>query len=65
MGDLRQLVHEVFKDHHIPVAAGFAFGHTSPNLTLPLGLAARLDADAGELVFSESATITGTGQDLA
>lgn len=32
-----------------PLAWGLAAGHAEPNLTLPLGLQARLDASAGEL----------------
>jgi len=39
----------------IPVAAGFSFGHGMPNLTLPLGIEARLDAAQGTLSYLESA----------
>jgi muramoyltetrapeptide carboxypeptidase LdcA involved in peptidoglycan recycling len=34
-----------------PVAWGIAAGHRAPNLTLPLGLAARLDPADGRLVL--------------
>jgi muramoyltetrapeptide carboxypeptidase len=35
-----------------PVAEGLPAGHEAPNLTLPLGARARLDPEAGGLVFS-------------
>jgi muramoyltetrapeptide carboxypeptidase len=41
----------------VPVAAGFPFGHVPENLTLPLGVRARLDADAGTLELLEPAVI--------
>lgn len=39
----------------IPVLAGAAIGHGRSNLTLPLGIEARLDADASKLIFQEHA----------
>jgi muramoyltetrapeptide carboxypeptidase len=39
----------------VPVAAGFPFGHVPDNWTLPLGVRARLDADAGTLELLEAA----------
>jgi muramoyltetrapeptide carboxypeptidase len=39
----------------VPVADGFPFGHVDHNLTLPLGVRARLDADAGTLSLLEPA----------
>jgi muramoyltetrapeptide carboxypeptidase len=39
----------------VPVAAGFPFGHVDPSWTLPLGVRARLDADAGTLEILEPA----------
>ncbi|HEX4960861.1 MAG TPA: LD-carboxypeptidase [Thermoanaerobaculia bacterium] len=36
-----------------PLAWGLESGHVPPNRTLPLGLAARLEADAGRLVLGE------------
>jgi muramoyltetrapeptide carboxypeptidase len=39
----------------IPVAYGFPIGHIDDQWTLPLGVRARLDADAGELELLESA----------
>ncbi|HYH80742.1 MAG TPA: LD-carboxypeptidase [Longimicrobium sp.] len=37
----------------IPVAHGFPFGHVDDNWTLPVGIRARLDADAGTLELLE------------
>ncbi len=39
----------------IPVATGLAFGHGRPQLTVPLGVEADLDADAGTLVLRQPA----------
>ena len=39
----------------IPVAYGFPLGHIDDQWTLPLGVRARLDADAGELDLLEPA----------
>lgn len=39
----------------IPVAAGFPFGHVDDNWTLPLGVRARLDADAATVALLEPA----------
>jgi muramoyltetrapeptide carboxypeptidase len=39
----------------VPVAAGFPFGHFDDNWTLPMGVRARLDADAGTLAVLEPA----------
>jgi len=38
-----------------PAVRGFPFGHVSPNYALPLGVRARLDADAGTLTLLEAA----------
>jgi muramoyltetrapeptide carboxypeptidase len=39
----------------VPVAVGFPFGHVDDSWTLPLGVRARLDADAGTLSLLEPA----------
>ncbi len=39
----------------VPVAYGFPFGHIEPAWTLPMGVRARLDADAGTLALLEPA----------
>jgi len=58
-GDQDELI-SLFKDFFvkksIPVAAGFAIGHTDRNLTIPLGVSACLDASKGELRYVECAT---------
>jgi muramoyltetrapeptide carboxypeptidase len=41
----------------IPVAYGFPVGHVETQWTLPLGVRARLDADAGELELLEAAVV--------
>jgi muramoyltetrapeptide carboxypeptidase len=40
-----------------PVAAGLAAGHEAPNLTLPLGVPARLDPEAGGLLLERATTL--------
>ncbi len=42
----------------VPLAAGFPIGHEERNLSVPLGVRARLDADARVLTFLEAATET-------
>jgi muramoyltetrapeptide carboxypeptidase len=44
-----------FEPLAIPVAYGFPIGHIDAQWTLPLGIRARLDADAGELELLEPA----------
>ena len=39
----------------VPVAFGFPFGHVPDNWTLPMGVRARLDADAGTLEILDAA----------
>lgn len=41
----------VLAEHPWPVAFGLEAGHEAPNLTLPLGVPARLDPDLGSLVL--------------
>jgi muramoyltetrapeptide carboxypeptidase len=41
----------------VPVVAGLTIGHTADQATLPLGVMATLDADRGELVIEEAATV--------
>lgn len=42
----------------VPVLSGMTLGHTPDQATLPLGVMATLDADKGELVIEEPATIS-------
>lgn len=49
--EVHRIVSDVFSDMDIPVLGGFAAGHAEPNIILPMGAAAHLDADAGTLVY--------------
>ncbi|PBC66230.1 muramoyltetrapeptide carboxypeptidase LdcA involved in peptidoglycan recycling [Streptomyces sp. TLI_235] len=49
------LVAERFAHHGVPVLAGVDLGHTDPMLTLPLGVRARLDGDAGTIEVLDAA----------
>jgi len=46
---------EVFLGDAIPILGGFEIGHDEPNLTVPLGVRATLDADNGRLSYHEPA----------
>ncbi len=54
--DIVALVAHLFSDGNMPILAGLAVGHSEQNLTVPLGITARLDTQRGELVFLETAT---------
>ena len=41
----------------VPLLSGLPFGHGRPQLTVPLGIEAELDADAGTLSFLEPALV--------
>lgn len=47
----RHAVDRVFRSLAIPVLAGIPFGHGVPNLALPLGVDAQVDAGAGRVTF--------------
>jgi len=49
------VLHEFFKDLDAPVLAGAPFGHIPRSWTLPFGVKAELDVDAGELTLLEPA----------
>ncbi len=51
---LGEVVDNILGSLKIPVLSGLTIGHTSDQLTLPLGLMASLDADRGELTVEES-----------
>jgi muramoyltetrapeptide carboxypeptidase len=55
-GDLLDLFAERLAPFSFPVLAGFPVGHGSRNITLPLGLPATLDAEAGMLTYHQAAT---------
>ena len=52
---LRRLWAELLAPYGKPTVLGFPFGHVTPNYALPLGVRARLDAEAGTLMLLESA----------
>ncbi len=52
---LDEILTHYFHPLGIPVAYGFPIGHIDQQWTLPLGIRARLDADAGELDLLEAA----------
>jgi muramoyltetrapeptide carboxypeptidase len=57
--EYRQSLMDVLKERllplKVPVIAGLPFGHVPCNATLPIGVNATLDAEAGELVIAEPA----------
>lgn len=57
--EYRQTLQEVFKERllplKVPVVMNLPFGHVKHNATLPIGLRATLDGDAGDLVIEEAA----------
>jgi muramoyltetrapeptide carboxypeptidase len=55
---LRDIVLEALRGRDIPVLGNVDFGHISPNLPLPLGIRAGLDADARTLSLLEQAVAT-------
>lgn len=57
---LWQVVADLLRDFPGPVVCGLPSGHTSPFLTLPLGITCRLEAkkDKARLTFTESALIS-------
>lgn len=50
---------EIFRERfsHVPSISGLSFGHIERKLTLPLGVNATLDADAGTLTVNEAAVV--------
>jgi muramoyltetrapeptide carboxypeptidase len=54
---LEMILEETLEGYNFPVVSGVDFGHTNPIATIPIGITARLDTDAGKLVFLESGTV--------
>jgi muramoyltetrapeptide carboxypeptidase len=52
---LREVVLDVIGDRDFPVLGQVDFGHTAPNLPMPIGVAAEVDADALSLSLGEPA----------
>lgn len=55
---LREVVLDVLGDRDLPVLGHVDFGHTTPNLPLPIGVAAEVDASARTLTLLEPAVQT-------
>lgn len=53
--EVEAIVQRLFGRMGIPIVDGVQMGHGRRNLTVPLGLPARLDTDKGELTFLETA----------
>ncbi len=56
VGDVHEMIAEIFKRDKFPILAGFIFGHIASNPTIPIGLEATLDTDLGQLMFHEAGT---------
>ncbi len=54
---LRQAIADILKPLNIPVAYGFPFGHIKTNMTLPVGIHAKFNANRRTLKLLESAVI--------
>jgi muramoyltetrapeptide carboxypeptidase len=54
----RKIVEDRVADLGIPTMVNYPFGHMKQMLSLPLGIRARLDADAGTLTYVESPCAT-------
>ncbi len=57
--DVYAIVKQALRHTDIPILAGFDLGHGTYNLTVPIGLEAELDAEAGSLRFQEPAIQEG------
>jgi len=54
---LEDILRDRFGNGNAPAISGLAFGHIEQKLTLPLGVMATLDADAGTLTVTESGVL--------
>ncbi len=54
--EIFKIINEIFSDYHVPILAGMDAGHGNPNLTLPMGIEATLDADRHRLSYHRAAT---------
>jgi muramoyltetrapeptide carboxypeptidase len=50
---IKAIVTDIFHDKDIPMMGGFEIGHERTNLTLPIGLFARLNTRSGQLTYLE------------
>jgi len=54
--EIFKIIIEIFSDYPVPIIAGMNAGHGNPNLTLPMGIEATLDADRHMLSYHRAAT---------
>lgn len=59
--DIHAIVREAFRHTHAPILGGFELGHGRHNLTVPIGLEAKMDTEDGSLRFAEPAVHEGHG----
>ena len=52
---IREIIVDIFRDRDIPVLDGFDIGHERTNLTLPIGISARLETGPSRLSYLEPA----------
>ena len=57
MGEVIDIILELFEKCPVPILAGLDAGHGSHNLTIPLGIEATLDADRHSLIYHRPATV--------
>jgi muramoyltetrapeptide carboxypeptidase len=50
---IKAIVTDIFHDKDIPIMGGFEIGHERTNLTLPIGLSARLNTRSRQLTYLE------------
>ncbi len=51
MEQIHSIMRSIFQDRDIPMLSGIPAGHGLPNLTVPMGVSATLDAEQGLLTF--------------
>jgi muramoyltetrapeptide carboxypeptidase len=51
--EIFRIVRNIFKEKKLPILAGIDAGHGMPNITVPFGISASLDADRQVLSFNE------------
>ncbi len=51
---IEDVVLDALADYRFPILAGVDFGHTGPNLPMPIGLRAAVDADSHLVKLLES-----------
>ncbi len=51
---VHERIADFFKDSDIPILANFPAGHSSRNLTLPVGVEVKMDSGTGQLSFTDN-----------